>query len=66
MSRHRADKIPKDEIIADLKRVAESLGFREFTQKEFLKLSQVTRSNDLVPAMATGVPACGPPRLLVS
>jgi hypothetical protein len=44
MSRHRADKIPKDEIIADLKRVAESLGFREFTQKEFLKLSQVTRS----------------------
>jgi hypothetical protein len=44
MGRHRADKIPKEKIIDDIKRVAELLGFRKFTQKEFLKLSEITKS----------------------
>lgn len=48
LNRHRIDRIPTKDMIAELKRVAEANGFRRFTGREFDKLSTLCKRSAIL------------------
>lgn len=48
LNRHRIDKIPKEDLVAELKRVAEVYCFRRFSGREFDKVSTLCKRSAIL------------------